>query len=136
MSVNEQSTPPMPDELETSKDAGEAPGLAYESDPARKRRTAGGFSKGCTIALSTGLLCFGLLFMAGAENFEDSPPGVWSAVGLIVPPVVLVAMLVYAFLVKRRNDRPRYAAGLFVGLGLSALPVGWCYAGVAEAVLR
>lgn len=127
----------MPNERETSKDGSEARGIDYESDPARKRRAAGAFAKGFTIAFGLGVLCFGLLFLAGAENFEDSPAGVFSVVGLTIPPLVLVALLVYAFRVKRADARrPGYAAGLFVGLGLSALPVGWCYVGVADAVMR
>lgn len=116
-----------------------SPPLEYASggpDPEYRRRVRRWFVKGLTLSLLVGAASFGLLFLAGAENFEDSPPGVWSVVGLIVAPLALGGMLVLAVRARRSKVRPGFAAGLFLGLGLSALPVGLCYTLVAGEVMR
>jgi hypothetical protein len=103
----------------------------YATDPQRRKRVGREFTKGFALGLMAGALCFVLLFFAGAANFEDTRSRPWSIAGVVIPPVIVLAVFAYALRAQRSKARPGFAPGAFIALGLCALPVGWCYAIVA-----
>ena len=106
-------------------------GDAYATDPRRRERVGREFTKGFALGLTAGVLCFVLLFFAAAANFEDDRSKPWAIAGVVVPPMIVVPLILYAVRVQRARARPGFAAGVFVALGVCALPVGLCYVGVA-----
>ena len=58
----------------------------------------------------------------------------WGSLAAVT--VILVALIWWAFRAHRRRNRTGFFAGMLIGVGLSLLPLGLCYAIIGSESIR
>jgi hypothetical protein len=83
-------------------------------------------------------VCFVVLFAVGTYYYEDDPgkPRTRAWVSLAVTAAALAVMVLVAARAQRRSGSRGYLLGVLLGIGLSALPLGLCFAIVGESALN
>src|SRR4051794_23717796 len=101
---------------------------------------------GFAVALVICGACFAGLYFVGdavTSNFESSRPAHQPAAkralgwgSLAVVTVILVGLVWWAIRAHRRRARTGFFVGMLIGIGLSLLPLGLCYAIIGDEVIR
>ena len=101
--------------------------------PFNKRQFFGGL----TTSLLTCGICFALLFVAGTYYYEDdrTRPRLWAWLALGTTAVAVVGLVAVAAVAQRRRPSRGFLAGVLLGVGLSGLPLGICFAVVGDAAV-
>jgi FtsH-binding integral membrane protein len=108
---------------------------APEKSPFSVRQMLGGL----VVALLTCGLCFVMMFFAGAAYFDlnddSDPPGIWVWLGMAATIALVGGIIWFAARAQHRRRGTRgLLVGVLLGVGLSALPLGYCFA-VAGGVI-
>ena len=95
------------------------------------------FWTGLTVSLLTCGVCFALLFFATFAYIEAdaSQPQPWAWVAMVTTVVAVVGLLAVAVIAQRRGSMRGFLAGVLLGIGLTALPVGFCFSIVGSTAV-
>ena len=152
--ADEPLLPPNPVDVETSPAPGDPAAPAALQQPTltyrdvredRKGKTKrfllhmlGGFAVALVICAG----CFALLFAVGTKVDRASSPAERRAVAplawasLVGVAVIVVGVIWWGIRAQRRRGRTGFLVGMLLGVGLSLLPLGLCYAIIGDDVLR
>ena len=111
--------------------------LPYDAPPPKHVFDRRQFWRGLSASVFTSIMCFVMLFFTGAYYFEDSGerPRVWAWLAMAATVAALAVLLFVGRRARVRTGSGGFLAGVLLGIGLCALPLGMCFVAVGDSAL-